>query len=105
MKMKILVSLFVLLMIVPACEQATAIPTPMADRPSAISANAVKHTPADDFWPPTGSQGWSHPEPMPGPVNTAGAEDSPFITLDGNDFYFFFPRMSASRPRNNSSMG
>jgi hypothetical protein len=27
---------------------------------------------------------------MTGPVNTAGAEDSPFISLDGNDFYFFF---------------
>ncbi len=27
---------------------------------------------------------------MPGPVNTAGAEDSPFISLDGNRFFFFF---------------
>jgi hypothetical protein len=27
---------------------------------------------------------------MPGPVNTAGGEDSPFITPDGQEFYFFF---------------
>jgi len=34
--------------------------------------------------------GWRRPVPMPGPVNTAGAEDSPFITPDGAEFYFFF---------------
>ncbi len=30
------------------------------------------------------------PVPMEAPFTTAGAEDSPFITPDGNDFYFFF---------------
>jgi hypothetical protein len=28
---------------------------------------------------------------VPGRVNTAGAEDSPFITPDGNTLIFFFP--------------
>ena len=27
---------------------------------------------------------------MEGPVNTAGAEDSPFVTPDGQTLYFFF---------------
>jgi hypothetical protein len=39
--------------------------------------------------PPKNSR-WSQPVPMPGPINTAGAEGSPFITQDGNTFYFFF---------------
>ena len=35
------------------------------------------------------------PVPMEAPITTAGAEDSPFITPDGNTFYFFFsPDMS-----------
>ena len=35
------------------------------------------------------------PVPMEAPITTAGAEDSPFITPDGNSFYFFFsPDMS-----------
>jgi hypothetical protein len=62
----------------------------MTDRHSVIPATGVKRTPADDFWPPTAAEGWSQPEPMTGPVNTAGGEDSPFITPEGEDFYFFF---------------
>ncbi len=35
------------------------------------------------------------PVPMEAPITTAGAEDSPFITPDGNNFYFVFvPNMS-----------
>jgi hypothetical protein len=30
------------------------------------------------------------PIPLPAPVNSAGAEDSPFVTLDGGALYFFF---------------
>lgn len=30
------------------------------------------------------------PESLGSPINTAGAEDSPFITPDGNNLYFFF---------------
>lgn len=33
---------------------------------------------------------WHDPVPLEGPINTAGAEDSPFITPDGNTFYFWF---------------
>jgi hypothetical protein len=82
----------ILILATASCNQAnsTTLPTPIADRLAPIPANATKVTPANDFWPPIAVDGWSQPEPMAGPVNTAGAEDSPFIMQDGNDFYFFF---------------
>jgi hypothetical protein len=86
----ILLTLF--MFVILACGQATSAttPTPIKNRISSIPATAIKHSPTDDFWPPTAATGWSQPVPMPGPVNTAGGEDSPFLTLDGNDLYFFF---------------
>jgi hypothetical protein len=36
------------------------------------------------------SPDFEKPVPVPGGVNTPGAEDSPFITPDGNTLYFFF---------------
>jgi len=60
-------------------------------RQSKIPENAVKATPETDLFPPQlHSNEYAEPVPMPGPVNTAGAEDSPFITPDGSTFYFFF---------------
>lgn len=60
-------------------------------REDAIPPDAVKMTPAMDTWPPVMlSAEWENPVPMPGPVNTAGGEDSPFITPDGEWFFFFF---------------
>ncbi len=48
-------------------------------------------TPQTDAYPPQlHSSEWEAPVPLPAPVNTAGAEDSPFITPDGNTLYFFF---------------
>jgi len=61
------------------------------DRYSKIPADAVKGTPATDPFPPIlVSDEWESPVPMPGPVNSKGGEDSPFITPDGSEFYFFF---------------
>jgi hypothetical protein len=61
------------------------------DRIASIPANATKMTPAQDIYKPVIlSNLWEQPVEMPGPVNTAGAEDSPFITSDGNWFFFFF---------------
>ena len=60
-------------------------------RAGVIPATAVKITPSTDTFPPILlSDEWETPIPMPGPVNTAGAEDSPFITPDGQTFLFFF---------------
>lgn len=60
-------------------------------RESAISTGAVKATVETDLHPPVmHSTDWSQPVPLPQAVNTAGAEDSAFITPDGNTLYFFF---------------
>jgi hypothetical protein len=64
-------------------------PTPKA-RLESIPTGAVKGSPDTDFWPPTIVAGWSKPVPLDLPVNTAGGEDSAFITPDGNTLYFFF---------------
>ena len=60
-------------------------------REEAIPADAVKVTPDTDLYPPVvHSASWADPIPMPGPVNTAGAEDAPVISADGTIFIFFF---------------
>lgn len=60
-------------------------------RQEAIPAGAVKILPASDTYPPIlHSSEFREPVPLPGPVNTAGAEDSPFIPEGRQEFYFFF---------------
>ena len=64
---------------------------PDIDRESTIPATAVKITPQTDAHPPIlHSDEYEQPVPMPYPVNTAGAEDSGFITPDGNTLYVWF---------------
>ena len=61
------------------------------DRTASIPANATKMTPIQDTYKPVMlSSLWEQPVSMYGPINTAGAEDSPFVTPDGNWFFFFF---------------
>lgn len=65
--------------------------TPPPPREGAIPNHAVKMTPAEDPAPPIlHSEAFDAPVPLPGDVNTAGVEDSPFITADGSTMYFFF---------------
>jgi len=60
-------------------------------REEAIPKDATKITPDMDEHPPVlHSDEWETPAPADGKINTAGAEDSPFITPDGNTLYFFF---------------
>ncbi len=60
-------------------------------REDSIPDDAIKYTPEMDlFLPVVHNEDWDDPIPMPGPVNTAGAEDACFITADGNTFFFFF---------------
>ncbi len=61
-------------------------------REESIFENATKVTPEDDDYPPElhYKDDWFDPTPMPGPINTAGVEDAPVITPDGNTFIFFF---------------
>ncbi len=60
-------------------------------RKEAIPKNAVKMNPGKDvFLPVVHSNKWMQPIPMEGSINTAGAEDAPVISPDGNTFLFFF---------------
>ncbi len=63
-------------------------------RADSIPADTVKLTPENDPAPPQlmpeFKDYWHDPVPLEGPINTAGAEDSPFITPDGGTFYFWF---------------
>ena len=61
------------------------------DRGSKIPLDVVKMSPETDAQPPQmHSSEFEAPAPVPGQVNSAGAEDSPFITPDGSTLYFFF---------------
>lgn len=61
------------------------------EREALIPADAVKMNPSTDQNPPLiYSQEFEPPVPVPGYVNTAGAEDGVFVTPDGNTMYFFF---------------
>jgi hypothetical protein len=64
----------------------------LVSRDDAIPDDAVKITPETDLYPPIlHSNEYKDPVPMSGPINTAGAEDSPFIPCCEEDvFYFFF---------------
>jgi hypothetical protein len=64
--------------------------TELITRRESIPVAAVKMIPEKDSWPPIAAPGWTKPVPLEGLINTAGAEDSPFITSDGNTLYFFF---------------
>jgi len=64
---------------------------PMKTRLESIPADAVKMTTETDQYPPVlHVNDWENPVPLPGPVNTAGGEDSPFIPADRDELYFFF---------------
>jgi len=63
-------------------------------RAGAIPAGAVKMTPATDAHPPILEPAFTAVfedcAPLGAPVSTAGAEDSPYITADGQELYTFF---------------
>jgi hypothetical protein len=60
-------------------------------RTDKIPSTAVKVTPGVDAYPPIlHSSLYEEPVPLAAGVNTAGGEDSPFVTADGGALYFFF---------------
>lgn len=74
----------------PTAEPAAPTPT-VLPRYDTIPDDAVKMSPETDRFPPIlHSPEWQAPVPVPGPINTAGAEDSSFISPDGNTLTFFF---------------
>ena len=70
--------------------------TQPASRYAGITAGKI--TPATDRYPPImHADEWQKPYPIAGPVNSAGLEDSPFITPDGDTLFLFYTP-SASEP-------
>ncbi|MDG6225530.1 MAG: hypothetical protein QCI82_08450 [Candidatus Thermoplasmatota archaeon] len=64
---------------------------PEIDRESMIPDDIAKRGPDTDRNPSVlHTDIFEDPVPVPYPVNTAGAEDSPFVLPDGNTLYFFF---------------
>jgi hypothetical protein len=66
-------------------------PASTVDRLTVIPAGATKITPGMDILPPVlHSDKYFQPVPLGSGVNTAGGEDSAFVTPDGKNLYFFF---------------
>ncbi len=60
-------------------------------REETIPDEAIKMLPETDSYPPIlHSSEFGEPVPVPGLINTAGAEDSPFIPAGSQQIYFFF---------------
>lgn len=80
------------------CQKSPVQTVARADR---IPSTTIKVSPGNDLFPPIlHSDDWEKPVPMSGPINTSGAEDSPFISPDGNTLYFFFtpdPNIAAEK--------
>lgn len=78
-------------------------------RAASIPVSAVKMTPGADAHPPLLEPAFAaifeDCEPLPGPVNTAGAEDSPYVTADGNELYLFFTPDASVLPENQLTDG
>jgi len=69
----------------------TSTTTSIVDRQSRIPSEAAKIQVETDVYPPIlHSTEYYQPVPIGEGVNTAGAEDSPFILPDGKTLYFFF---------------
>jgi len=68
-------------------------------RVDVIPAEQQKITPEQDVYPPIlHVDEWENPIPLEGPINTAGLEDSPFISPEGDTFYFFFTPSASAVP-------
>jgi hypothetical protein len=66
-------------------------PTLTPDRESLIPVSQIKILPEMDIYPLKSETGeYEDPVPLTYPVNTAGGEDSAFITPDGNTLYVWF---------------
>jgi hypothetical protein len=94
-KVHLLISLLffsmMMILIITACDEEEEPTYPDRTRAESIPEDAVKITPETDVYPPImHSAEYEQPVPLGTPVNTAGAEDSPFIPADRAELYIFF---------------
>ena len=89
---RIYLVLLILILAIPACGSFTPTTTPTPkNRLSAVPGGQLKQSPETDLYPPKSiTDEYADPVPLPYPVNTAGAEDSAFVTPDGNILYVWF---------------
>lgn len=93
MKKRTFIIVLLICLLVSACSSTTPTPLPagIIPREQKIPASAVKILPQEDVTPPVTLSGeYEQPVPVPGLVNTAGGEDSPFIMPNGDTLYFWF---------------
>lgn len=84
-------SILVMTVLISGCVQDTDKDAVVPTRESSIPSDAIKIKPADDVYPPIlHSTEYEEPIPLSSMVNTAGAEDSPFIDQERNELYIFF---------------
>lgn len=87
----LIAAVFAILPLAGGCHKPVPPLTTNGDRLAAIPSDVRKGTPANDPWPPVmRDPTYSAPVPVPAPISTAGAEDSPYVTWDGSELYFFF---------------
>jgi hypothetical protein len=85
----LLSALIIVVILLSGCTKPEATQAPT--REGAIPLDALKSTPETDANPPeVHSNEFTDPVPLPYTINTAGAEDSPFILPSGDTLYFFF---------------
>ncbi len=85
--------LFVMVGLISSCEdeKPSSKEYPLVDRLDKLPADIAKRGPETDQHPPLlHLDGYEDPIPLPSAINTAGAEDSPFVLPDGKTMYFFF---------------
>lgn len=87
-EVKVVVFLLLSSILIQACQSAPEA-VPQVSRADSL-AGFQKFDPANDSWPPLAAEGWTQPVPLAGPINTAGVEDSPFLSSDGEWFFFVF---------------
>lgn len=112
-KLHLLISLLfcplMMILINTACDEEEEPTYPDRTRAESIPEDAVKITPAIDVYPPImHSEEYEQPVPLGSPINTAGAEDSPFIPSDRAEIYIFFTpdvRVPAERQLTDSVTG
>jgi hypothetical protein len=99
MKVWTLIAALLILAVLSGCITSPSSTTTVAEttakipktRQESLPPGAIKMTPEDDTLPPIlHSNDYYEPVPLGGAVNTAGGEDSPFVTDDGGALYFFF---------------
>jgi hypothetical protein len=87
---KLLLCLVLSIVAASGCTQQTT-PEQTVTRAEAISDDAIKMLPEADSYPPfLHAIDFQEPVPLPELINTAGAEDSPFIPEGRKELYFFF---------------